>query len=402
MNKAFIEDSFLRLHSYIQRCEYKGYEFDDFLVSPIIRKLTLDNLFFQRAAIQIGKRCPINVRPLIGVKKLNSTKARGFFARGYLYYFLLNENPRWLNRALESLNWLQIHHSRGFSGISWGNDFDFASGAGFFPRGLPTVVWTSLIAATFEMAYVITKHDTYLQALKKSADFIVSNFEYYQDDDGICFFYAPGIRRLIHNANLLGASTLLRAWKYIKNSTYYNLSKSAFHWTIAHQNRNGSWYYGEGKGYRLRNWIDNFHTAYNIDSLGVGYEIGGEEIVPFSKLKKAYDYWTLNFFFNDGRPKYYHNRLYPIDIQCASQAIETLSKLVTRYFPEGLELCEKILLWTVQNMQKTNGAFVYQRRRFWVNKLESLHWGQSTMLAALGAYLFYSSGRQNKYNIPYI
>jgi hypothetical protein len=47
-------------------------------------------------------------------------------------------------------------------------------------------------------------------------------------------------------------------------------------------------------------------------------------------------------------------------------------------------------------MQKKNGAFRYQIRRFWKNNLEAIHWGQSTMLAALGAYLYSSAIDEQK------
>jgi len=151
-------------------------------------------------------------------------------------------------------------------------------------------------------------------------------------------------------------------------------------------NEDGSWYYGVGPKYF---WIDNFHTAYNIDCIIEAYELLGENIVPFAKIDKAWNYWIEHFFEPDGTPWYYHNSKYPLDVQCAAQAIETLIKL-SKYYPDAINLAEKILLWTLRNMRKSNGSFSFQRGRFFRNSLESIHWGQSTMLSSIAAYLYCS------------
>lgn len=387
MQNKEIENSFLKLHQYLVNNKYRGYELDDILGSPIVRLFSLNNLLLKRIAIQVGERLPLNVRHFLGIKKLESTKARGFFSKGYLYYYLYSQDKAWLDLTAESLEWLLKNQSGGFSGISWGNAFDFASRGGFFPEELPTIVWTSHVAEAFEEAYLVTKNNSYLDALKKAGDFILSSLERHEDEKGICFAYAPGRLNLVHNSNLLAAATLLKCWKYYKLPIYYELAKLAYEWTISNINPDGSWYYGVGRKYR---WVDNHHTAYNIDCLIKGNEIGGEDVVPYSVIKESYDYWVSNFFLNDEIPKFYNNRPFPVDIQCAAQAIETLSKQIN-YFPEGIVLAERVLSWTIKNMQKKNGAFRYQIRRFWKNNLEPIHWGQSTMLSAISTFLYFSS-----------
>jgi hypothetical protein len=150
----------------------------------------------------------------------------------------------------------------------------------------------------------------------------------------------------VHNCNLLGAATLLRCWKHTKNDTFFAPANAAYQWSISRMNSDGSWYYGLGRNYR---WIDNFHSAYNLDTLIEGYETAGESVVPFSIIERAYAYWIRNFFLEDGTPKYYHDRTYPLDIQCASQAIETLSR-ISMYFPHASELVDRVLIWTIRNL----------------------------------------------------
>ncbi len=390
--EAVAREAFLALHGYLRRHHYKGYEFDDLLGSPLVRVLTLSNWLLQRVAVQIGKLCPVPIRPLLGVRKLESAKARGFIARGYLYYYLYAHDENWLRVAEESTAWLLRNHTGDYVGISWGNEFDFASRGGFFRKGLPTIVWTSHIAQTFELAYTITGEQKYLQTILQAGEFIANALERHQDRRGTCFAYAPGLLNLVYNSNLLGAAALMRCWKYTGDDSYFELAKSAYRWTMSRMNADGSWYYGLGKKYR---WIDNFHTAYNLECLLMGYELGGDSVVPFSVVQQTYDFWVHNFFLLDGTPKYYHHRMYPLDIQCGSQAIETLSN-VSGYFPPALEMADKVVIWTTKNLQKANGAFRYQLRRFWKNNLESIHWGQSTMLSALGTYLYISARTRNR------
>ena len=39
---------------------------------------------------------------------------------------------------------------------------------------------------------------------------------------------------------------------------------------------------------------------------------------------RGYEYWKSTFFLSDGTPKYYNHKILPLDIQCCSQAIDTL------------------------------------------------------------------------------
>jgi hypothetical protein len=97
----------------------------------------------------------------------------------------------------------------------------------------------------------------------------------------------------------------------------------------------------------------------------------------------GYDYWKSTFFLPDGSPKYYDRKTLPFDIQCSSQAIDTL--VFFQDCDEGsLAQAVKVAQWTIDNMQDETGYFYYRRYSRWlVNKTPTLHWGQATMLCAL-------------------
>ena len=158
-------------------------------------------------------------------------------------------------------------------------------------------------------------------------------------------------------------------------------------------NADGSWFYGVGKKYA---WIDNFHTAYVIDSMIEAQALVPEGLVPQDAIDKTIAFWTKRFFEADGRPRYYADRLYPLDSQCVAQAIETFARLST-LDPRSLNRAYDVFGWANTNFRRSDGFYLYRKGRFFTNRLVSIHWGQATMFAALGALLYYGSreGRQN-------
>jgi hypothetical protein len=150
-------------------------------------------------------------------------------------------------------------------------------------------------------------------------------------------------------------------------------------YTAQHQRPDASWYYGEN--YNLH-WVDNFHTAYVLDCYKYYAEGTGDQTFN-NKLMKGYDYWKQTFFLADGTPRYYDRKTLPLDIQCSSQAIDTLV-FFHDLDPQSIELASKVAEWTIDHMQDRTGYFYYRRYSPWiVNKTATLHWGQATMLSAL-------------------
>jgi hypothetical protein len=88
----------------------------------------------------------------------------------------------------------------------------------------------------------------------------------------------------------------------------------------------------------------------------------------------------------DGRPKYYHKRTFPIDSQCAAQTIDTLT-----YFSDhddtALKLAVHVAKWTITNMQDPAGYFYFRRYPYVVLKPPMIHWAQATTYKALACLL---------------
>ena len=247
------------------------------------------------------------------------------------------------------------------------------------PKGVPTVVWTSLIGHAFLDAYDHFQRDAYLQVAVSACEHILHDLGKYAEGDSLCINYTPLHRDEVHNANTLGAGLLARTYSYTRNESYRALAVKAIRYTAGHQRPDSSWYYGEADHYH---WVDNFHTAYVLDSFKHYTDSTGDG--RFQKvMMNGYEYWKNTFFLPDGTPKYYNHKTLPIDIQCCSQAIDTLVFFHDRD-SESLSLAMKIARWTIEHMQDRTGYFYYRRYGRWlVNRTPTLHWGQATMLCAL-------------------
>jgi hypothetical protein len=375
-SKQLVEESLLRVERWVESHEYKGYEPFDGLNS-FLTPLTFGNLFSQRLLQQLVRQSPINIRPLLGIRPNESTKGRGYMAWGYLTMLKVTKNREYSEKAVKCLDWLIEHKAPGYSDYSWGNHFRFSSRSGSIPKLEPIIPWSSLIGQAFLDGYELLGRKDYLEVADSICAWILK-LPRKRTDSGVCIGYNALGESTVHGASMLGAALLARTGKYTGNLALAKVAKEAMEYSCTRQNADGSWYYAEEENAK---WIDNFHTGYNLDSLKC-YIDNSQDRDYDETLKRGFTYFKNTFFEEDGRPKYYHNRTYPVDIQCASQAIDTLA-----YFSDNdetsLELSEKVARWTIVNMQDKRGFFHYRQLPYIRVKTPMLHWGQATMYKSL-------------------
>ena len=388
-------ESIQRLFRWLERHDYKGYDTFDGLNARYLRPLTFGNSLLQTVLQQGVRRFPLNVRPLVGIAQSYSTKGMGFLARGFIRLHAVTGEPIWAEKAKWALEWLIEHQAAGYSGACWGNHFDYQSRSFYLPKGVPTVVWTSLIGHAFLDAYEHFGEVPYLEVADGACTHILRDLEQFPDGDSVCIGYIPAHviapNKMVHNSSTLGASLLARTAAYTRRTECLALAQKAMRYTAKYQRADGSWYYGEP---RNLHWVDNFHTAYVLDCFKQYAEATGDtQFEP--AMQRGYDHWKKTFFLPDGTPRYYDVKTLPLDIQCCSQAIDTLVFFQDRD-PSALALAMKVAQWTIANMQDRSGYFYYRRyNRMIVNKTPTLHWGQATMMSAL-AGLFKAISREEE------
>lgn len=380
-SKTRIYESIERLSRWLEKNDYRGYDTFDGLNARFLRPLTFETKLLRTVLLQGVRRFPVNLRPVLGIAKEHSTKGMGLLARGFIRLHKTTGDQTWAGKAQFALQWLIENRLPGYSGACWGNHFDYQSRGFYLPKGVPTVVWTALIGHAFLDAYDHFQDDLYLQIAVSACEHILHDLGTLQDGEGICISYIPIQDTQVHNANTLGGSLLARTYSHTGNESYRELARKAMQYTAQHQRPDSSWYYAEKENHH---WVDNFHTAYVLDCFKHYAQSTGDECFN-QPMINGYEYWKKTFFLADGTPRYYDYKTLPLDIQCSSQAIDTLVFFSDRD-PKSLALAVKVAHWTITHMQDRSGYFYYRRYSQWlVNKTPTLHWGQATMLCALAA-----------------
>jgi hypothetical protein len=382
-------ESLSLVQEWVEARGYKGYDPGDGLTSWL-RPLTLGNLFAERILQQLIWKSPWNLRPIAGVKPLDSTKGRGFMAWGYLLRFKLTGDTAFRDKAVACLNWLIANKSPRYSDYCWGNHFDFTSRIGRIPAHEATIVWSGLIGQVFLEAYEQLGDEQYLAVARSICNWILK-LPREKTPVGSCISYYGRFQSSIHNSNLLGAALLIGTWKHTRCDELFAVARTAVRYSCHHQLPDGAWWYGEDPKYH---WIDNFHTGYNLDSIKRYIEVTSDHLFQ-ENLERGYCYFVERFFEPCGCPRYYHNKTYPVDIQSAAQAIDTLC-LFSNEFSGSLDLAAKVAQWTISNLLDPTGYFYYRKYPCVMSRTPYFHWGQSTMFKALAHLLLVTATRSER------
>ncbi|MCK4816560.1 delta-aminolevulinic acid dehydratase, partial [bacterium] len=193
-----------------------------------------------------------------------------------------------------------------------------------------------------------------------------------------CFSYTPIDHDYVHNANVLGASLLIRLYKLTGNRELRQTALDSLGYCLKHQREDGAWTYAQTN---LQQWIDSFHTGFILESIRHFLYLG-EATEWRGHYERGVNYYSSNFFLEDGTPKYYENKVYPIDIHSPAEAIYFFSGEGEEY----KSLTRKILAWTIENMCDKSGYFCFRRTQHYTNRIPYMRWSQAWGLRALTEY----------------
>jgi len=378
------KQSLEKLMQYCEKEGFKGYDPYDGLNSrlfqslPVLPKSRLPRL----AWIQLFKRLPLNIRPLVGIKKGYNPKGLALFLSGYCNMARVEGLEKHQERITFIAEKLIESKSPGYSGSCWGYNFPWESKAFYFPRFTPTVVASTFAANALLDAYELTGNKKYLNEGLSTRDFIMKDLNRTENENGnFVFSYSPSDNTSVFNASLLGARLLSRIYSITGEELLITTAKKAVAYCCEYQNADGSWFYSTLPWHQ---WIDNFHTGFNLECI-VDYRRYSGDAEFDQYIDKGMAYYLNNFFDAEGRSAYYNNSLYPIDIHAPSQLFVTLYK--AGIFEQHKALAARVLNWTVKNMQSSEGYFYYQKRKYLTNKISYIRWSQAWIFYGLSYYI---------------
>jgi hypothetical protein len=375
------------LRTWIESRQFEGYEPFDLLNSPYLggsflgswARKALPGIFI----IQAGKRfAGQRIRQLLKVPPSRNPKALGLCLSAYCDLARsgcdVSAQAIWLKNELIRLR--SPHESE----FCWGYDWDYFSLRGpRLPAFSPNCIASYFCAtAMLEMSEVFG--DPEARGIGESAArFMVSRLQRsFESEDEVCFSYTPNGKTWIYNSSALVGVLLARVGRLLGNHTYLSLARKAMVFLEKGQLATGGWYYGQ---LRRQRWIDSFHTSYIVCALLDYQRITGDSSFEHAMVT-GHRYYQAAFFTEEGAPKYFHNRVFPIDIHACSQAILHFAAF-SSIDPTALELAWKTFHWTATNMAAADGFFYYQRHRLWTNRTPYMRWGQAWMFRALARLL---------------
>jgi hypothetical protein len=379
---AMLKDATRKLLGYCRANDWAGYDPFDALNSKIYKSLPFMHFRLARLALtQALKRSPLNFRSLLLVPKIQSSKGLALFLSALLKLSRLGllDQEELIGTLTDKL---AACRSPNTAYWCWGYNFDWQNRTGLVPQGTPNIICTVFVANALLDAYESCREPRYLTMAASAAEFLLNVLYWTNNDSVACFSYTPLGRSQVHNANLFGAAFLCRVSQEIGKKAWLEPALRAARFSVSKQHEDGSWDYGESTTQR---WIDNFHTGFNLRALrSIGRYAETSEFE--SHLRRGFDFYRNRFFRENGAPRYYHDRTYPIDIHSVAESIITLVEL-SDLDPSGVSLAHSVLGWAMANMWNERGYFYYRKLPYCTIKIPYMRWGQAWMLLALTTLL---------------
>lgn len=227
----------------------------DGLASPVARILIGRRL--RQGLVQVVRRSPLNLRPLLGIGPRRMAATTGLAATAANR---LAAEPLWAELRERLGAWTSARQAlhgplRGL----WGYEFDVQTRWGYYRAGSPNAIATALAGNGCLDAGSLRRQQRGLLGAALLRCFW----------RGTYFAYTPSSDVLIHNANLLVAALAARlaADGQVETPLREALRRAAtssVEVAVARQRSDGSWPYGEGASL---NWVDGYHTAYSLLAL---------------------------------------------------------------------------------------------------------------------------------------
>lgn len=368
------------------KSNFEGFDPYDYLNSKIINYTPIKYSKFLKLLItQFGKKFPFDIRKFLLIQKSRNPKGVALIILGLIENYKRTNNDYYINLVKPLIAWLLENRcdQLKWKHNCWGYNFEWQAKAFNVPFGYPNIVSTYFVSkAIFDYAKIIKDEELEKESLDSA--YFINNFLYSEKNAKYNFKYVPNSETLVFNANLFGCHWCLIAGIKYNDLELINKSQKAIKYTIENQLPDGSWTYGDRNHHK---WIDGFHTGYNLEILSKINKILKNDEIKNSILK-GYNYYFNTFILKDGKVKYYNNSIYPLDVHSYSQAILTILE-IDRSQKEMLTKIIKSLF--LEMYLKKEERFIYQKNRFYQNKINYFRWTQ--------AWAYYALSKYNKYLI---
>jgi hypothetical protein len=371
-----------KLLAYCRANGWEGHDPYDALNSAVFDKLPVLNHRLPRLVFtQALKRSPVNVRRLLRIPTIQNPKANALFLSAFVRLDRLGVLCQQgdIELMIERLSDLR---SPGTDYCCWGYGFPWQTRTIVVPSGAPNLVCTTFVAESLIDAYDYSGDGRCLRMAVNAAEYVLNEL-YWADNGASGFSYPlPSLRSQVHNANFMAAALLCRVHRYTGEEKFLRPAMRVARYSVTKQHPDGSWRYGEG---RTQQWIDNFHTGYNLCALQAISRFAATNEFE-GAVWRGFEFYRDHFMLEDGSVRYFHDRRYPIDSHCVAQSVLTLLAFQDSD-RKNLLLAHSVLRWALGHLWDERGFFYYRLLRWGTNRISYMRWSQAWMVLAIAALL---------------
>ncbi len=368
--------------------QYEGYSKHDALNAPWLERVAGRSRAPRLVVTQAITRSPLDLRPLVGVRKARNPKGISLFARALLSRYRLTGSRADSAEAADLLDWLVTHPSPGFPWRCWGYPYPWQDVGFFAPRHFPNRVVTSFVGQALLDGFETLRDDRYLDAASQAVRFLLdAPRTLFEDERRRCVSYVPdqSVNWIVMDVSALAGTLAARLARLVGDTELLVEAGRLMRYVVSKQTEYGAWFYADPPAASHISH-DNYHTGFILDAI-LQYGLAAESREFADAYQRGIDFYARRLFEPDGSARFMSDRHYPVDIHGCAQGIITFS-LEQRHLGTGADMAGRILGWTLTHMwDPASGWFYYQQHRGFRTSIRELRWCQGWMAWALASYL---------------
>lgn len=392
LSKTNIENTLCSIVDYNVKHNFEGYDKFDGINNMFNRGLLKNNrllgFFFQ----QLVKESPVNLRKVLGVKRTQNIKGNALFIRALARMADYFQESSYLDTAIQLAQHQVTLASADFETLAWGHNFNWEGVSYTLPAFYPNITNTIFSGKAFLALYATTNDVRHLEVAVSAKESIMHVFaKLYESADELALSYFPfESRPIVINIQAMAAEFLFMINKHLKDVAVEAFATRLINFVLKTRTENHSWYYHHPrKNYWVKkDYPDNYHTAFILDSLLTAYEATERKDV-FEAYKLGLDYYKTVLFTADGAPRWNEKHTWPADIHGAASAIIALANsLKASGCEDNRAFVDNILEWTFRKMYNHRKQyFVYRKNKLLTYNYRLNRWSDAWMNLALITYL---------------
>lgn len=391
MNKAEIQGIVLQLLEYIEKEHLLGYDPYDFYLSPIAKYVPKSILFLHAAKVS-----PINLRPLLGIKKGMVTKVHALIIDSYLNLYEITKEEIYLQKAETCYrDMIAAAVLSTEEELGWGRNYPFKTGGEIHDNKKPLVYLDARLGQAMIHLYDINHNKQILKDLERVVRNMIRTGRVLERDGWKFIGYSPDKNsRLTFNASMVAVETIMKFMDRAGLETFQvdeyemgTICLDIIRTMVYYQELDGGWAYGYSAKGVLFDQKD-FHQGFVIDSLYACLPLIKDaqlQVDAQRAYNRGYEYLKNIQIDVHGAFFWRYPKKYPIDIHNQAQGILSLS---INKKDEDKNKLSTIIDYTINHFWKNKKhCFKYQKWPLFTNNISYIRWCNSWMLYALTMYL---------------